>query len=178
MVMPSRMQVVGLFAFVATYVALAELSRNLSFPDVFAALWLPAGFVLAVYASTSKKHWWFLIIGSVVSSLIFNFLIRGNSIGVVIGFTFANVTRSLLGALLIQKLAARKISNRADSRCLGLCGWSMLVGTDSHRNHRFCHPATGFRDIVDVEFPHLVLRQCRWHHDDGTSDARVPIEVV
>lgn len=89
--------------YVLCFVGLALISRLMSFPNNFSAVWLPAGFALAVFASTSKKKWWLWILGSILSSLVFNFGVQAKEPAVVLGFTLANTSRTLLGAFLLQR---------------------------------------------------------------------------
>ncbi|WP_231603326.1 MASE1 domain-containing protein [Neorhodopirellula pilleata] len=89
-------------AYIACYLVLALLSRSLSFPGNFAAVWLPAGFALAVFAYTSKKSWWLWGIASILSGVIYNGYIQDKEPVVTFGFMLANVSRTLLGATILQ----------------------------------------------------------------------------
>lgn len=88
--------------YIASYLGFALLSRSLSFPDNFSAVWLPAGFALAVFAYAPKKRWLWLGIATVLSGLIYNGLIQGKEFRVVIGFLLANVSRTFFGAAVLQ----------------------------------------------------------------------------
>lgn len=93
---------VKLVLYVSFYLLLALLSRSLSFPGNFSAVWLPAGFALAVFAYTPKSSWWLWGTATILAGAIYNGLIQGKGLSVSFGFMVANVNRTLLGATLLQ----------------------------------------------------------------------------
>lgn len=94
--------VAKLVLYVSCYLAFAFLSRSLSFPGKFSTVWLPAGFALAVFAYTPKRSWWLWGLATVFSGLIYNGVVQGKELSVVLGYLLANVSRTLLGATLLQ----------------------------------------------------------------------------
>ncbi len=91
-----------LFIYVVIYIVLTELSRRVSYPNTFSPLWLPAGFALAVFATTQRRQWPLWTVGSIIASLVYNSWLHEKPAGVVFGFTLANLSRTLIGAWLIQ----------------------------------------------------------------------------
>ena len=92
----------GAGAYVVAFVSAALLSRWLTTTPGYTPLWFPAGVSLAVFACSSKRNWPTLLVATTVATYLFNGVIQPKPSAMVFGFWLANLSRTLVGATLLQ----------------------------------------------------------------------------
>ncbi|MEM6979712.1 MAG: MASE1 domain-containing protein, partial [Planctomycetota bacterium] len=122
---------------IALYLFTAQASFELTYSDAFVPLWFPAGVALGFVATSNPRQWPWLLSATVIASLMFNSLMQQRSMTLIIGFALANVTRTWLGAYLLQAWGRRRwridtvgdVMRFAAIGCIVIPAWSAILGS-------------------------------------------------
>lgn len=101
--------VIGGAAFIVAFVSAAFVSRWLTTTPGYTPLWLPAGVTVGVFACSPRKHWWWLLLALTVATYLFNVTFQPKPTLMIVGFWFANVSRTLVAAILLQSMTPGRL---------------------------------------------------------------------
>ena len=114
--------------FGAAFFLCAELGRFLSVQDSsYVSLWLPAGLYMGMLLRHPTREWPWLMLAALVAGLAFD-LRLGTPFVTALGFYAANTVEALLGAWLVRRFVAPRLTLTTLREFLGLTGFGAIVG--------------------------------------------------